>query len=101
MLVQNDKTSFFRLNLGQQLSSFSASFLGKLLRDAVAIDMKTAVKETIARYYVFTTWKSLCSNQVFPQYSSLAKRPIPGAAKTETCLVWSGTNNRSKPCLLS
>jgi len=43
MLVQNDKTSCFRLNLGQQLSSFSTSFLGKLLRDAVAIDMKTAV----------------------------------------------------------
>ena len=47
MLVRNDKTSLFRSNLGQQLSSFSASLLGKLLRDAVAIDMKTAVSPTI------------------------------------------------------
>ncbi len=43
MLVRNDKTSFFQSNLGQQLSLFSASFLGKLLKDAVAIDTKTAV----------------------------------------------------------
>jgi len=49
MLVRNDKTSFFRSNLGQQLSLFSASFLGKLLKDAVAIDMKTAVSNELIK----------------------------------------------------
>ncbi len=53
MLVQNDKTSFFRSNLGQQLSLFSASFLGKLLKDAVAIDMKIAVTFSQTFFEIF------------------------------------------------